>query len=367
MKEVYFDNASTALPIFKNNSHEYANPSTSHKLGVQAAQAIYQARKEFLRMAGCNKSDVVFTSGGTESNNLAIIGYALANKRNKICFYALPWAHPSVLEPMKHASSLGFGTSEALDVNNISLKQDCNFISLPHVCHETGNIFDVEGIALKFKKINSKTVVHIDGVQGFCKEKLCLKNIDLYSFSSHKLHGPAGVGGLFIKKGVRLSPIMFGGKQEKGIRAGTENINGIICFTEAALYLYENMEKFKEKVIKLKQEFLKIKSLLDGVTVNSHEAASPYILSLSFKDVLGEILMNMLSEKGIYVSTGAACKTGDRNVPPLIKMGFGKETSDSSIRLGFSHYNTMEEVVYARDIIKECVESLRKVTVKKRR
>ena len=364
MKEIYFDNASTALPVFNYICSDYANPSTTHKLGIKADLTITNARKEILKIVGCDKSDVVFTSGGTESNNLAIIGYGHFNKKKDVCFHALPWAHPSVLEPMKHLSNVNNCSVKAFDINRILFNNEYNFISLPQICHETGNTYDIGKIAQAVKETNPDTIIHIDGVQGFCKEKLPLENIDLYSFSSHKIHGPAGVGGLVIKKGIRLSPVLFGGKQEHGLRAGTENTNGIAHFTKAALYLHENMENYKTKTKLVKTELMNITSELSGVYINTSSNSSPYILNMSFEGVKGEVLMNMLSEKGIYVSTGAACKIGSKEAS-LIKMGFSKAIADSSIRLSFSHHNTIEEAQYARYVIIECVTVLRKINRKK--
>ena len=358
MKEVYFDNASTALPVFKYETLDLGNPSTSHAYGIRAERELTNARRILGRIIGCDKNEVIFTSGGTESNNLAILGYGFANRRNNVSFHALPGAHPSVLESIKSLTNLGFGVSKELDISSISQLCEHSFISLPQVCHETGEVYNIEEIAAKLKKMNTKTIVHIDGVQGFCKERLSMENIDLYSVSSHKIHGPSGVGGLMVKKGVRLMPILSGGNQEQGLRAGTQNTNGAIQFAHTAQKLHENMDANKSKVLAVKTELLKITQELDFVSVNSPVQATPYILSMSFLGVLGEVLMNMLSEKRIFVSTGAACK---RNSSPLSKMGFMKELAESSIRFGLSHHNTVEEAEYTRNVIKDCVVALRKV------
>ena len=362
MKEIYFDNASTALPIESQSNCSYGNPSTTHVLGVKAYNALEQARKDLAQILGCDKDEVVLTSGGTESNNLAIIGYAIAHKRKGVRYAALPWAHPSVTLAMKHAVGQGLATeaSELVCAEaEISFAEGANFTSIPQVCHETGNKYDVEKISFCLKKSSQKNIVHVDGAQGFCKEKLNLKNIDLYSFSGHKIHAPAGTGGLMVKKGVRLSALFFGGGQEAGLRAGTQNVQGAASLALAAKKLHKNMDENSAAVLVVKSELLKLTEDLSDVHINAAQKSSPYILNMSFIGAKGEVLANMLSEKGIYVSTGAACKVGKSEIPALKLMGFGKEIADSAVRFSFSPHNTVEEARLAREAVIECVAKLR--------
>ena len=369
MKEIYFDNASTALPVQSFKEENFGNPSTTHKLGVKAYNALNQAKKDVCQLLGCETDEFVLTSGGTESNNLAIIGYATAHKRSNVCFAALPWAHPSVTEPIKQIKVLGFGRIAVFDYNNLGineadrswLSEGANFISIPQICHETGNMYDVEKISLLLKLLNPKNIIHIDGAQGFCKNKLSFKNIDLYSFSGHKIHAPSGTGGLFVKKGVRLSAIFLGGGQEMGIRAGTPNVQGAVSLACTAKKLYENSGSNLIRVSEVKAELLKLVDEMDEVYVNSSYESLPYILNMSFIGVRGEVLVNMLSEKGIYTSTGAACKVSKKEIPALVQMGFAKEMADSAVRFSFSHHNTTDEAIQARKAIIECVTKLRKI------
>ena len=363
MKEIYFDNASTALPLLSCSEGCFGNPSTTHALGVKAYAALNHAKSEIAQILSCKKDEIIFTSGGTESNNLAIIGYGIANKKKNVKFFALPWAHPSVTQAMKHINDIGIGTHEKLDLQNFKNQaaKGINFISITQICHETGDKNEVEKISDALKKLNPKNIIHIDGVQGFCKERLSLKNIDLYSFSGHKIHATCGIGGLFIQKGVRLSPLLYGGEQENGLRAGTQNIQGAVGLAFAAKKLYESMDSNLKKVAEVKAEMLKLVDELERVYVNSNGDSSPYILNMSFVGVKGEVLVNMLSEKSIYFSTGAACRVSNKEALALELMGYEKERADSAIRFSFSHFNTINEASLARKAVIECVSMLRKI------
>ena len=360
MQEIYFDNASTALPVYTYSEGSLGNPSTSHKLGVKAYNALNQAKNDLCNILGCEKEELVLTSGGTESNNLAIIGYAIRHKRNKTKFAALPWAHPSVLGAIKQVSSLGFGHEETLCLKNIdNFATGVNFISIPQVCHETGDKYD--DLPYSLKQLNPTNIIHVDGAQGFCKDKFNLKNIDLYSFSGHKIHAQPGIGGLFVKRGVGLSALFFGGGQEMGLRAGTPNTQGARSLSSAAKKMFESIDINRKNIADIKSEILKLVDELDGVYVNSCRDSSPYILNMSFTGVKGEVLVNMLSEKGVYVSTGAACKASKKDVSALALMGFNMERADSAIRFSFSHINTVSEADLARKAIIESVKLLRKI------
>ena len=367
--QIYFDNASTALPVYAYPENNFGNPSTTHALGIKAYDALMQAKKDLCKILGCETDELVFTSGGTESNNLAIIGYATAHKRSKLRFAALPWAHPSVNLAIKQVDTLGFGSQEALctkslaclEGENSTFAHGSNFISIPQICHETGDIYDVEKIASYYIQLNPKNIIHIDGVQGFCKNKINLKNIHLYSFSGHKIHAPCGTGGLYVKKGVRLSALLFGGGQEMGLRAGTHNTYGAVALANSAKEQCEKMESHFKKANEVKAELKKIVDELGDVYVNYGFNTSPYILNMSFIGAKAEVLVNMLSENGIYVSTGAACKVSKKEVPALVQMGFDKERADSAIRFSFSHHNTVDEACLARKTVARCVALLRKI------
>ena len=365
MREVYFDNASTALPVYRLKLEDYGNPSAIHSLGVRADTVLTESRRLFSKILNTAPNEIIFTSGGTESNNLAIIGYALAHRRNTTCFIALPWVHPSITHSIKHIAALNFGKEIYADsVEDVILNikpTGTHFICLPQICHETGDIYDIEKMSFEIKKINPSSIIFVDGAQGFCKESIDIGNIDLYSFSSHKIHGPCGVGGLYIKKGIRLAPLAAGGNQEMGLRSGTPNVQGISEFAASAEKLNNNKFESHKSVCAIKYELLKLTSDLNDVYVNSLLGhTSPYILNMSFCGIKGEVLVNGLSSEGIYASTGAACNVNKKGNASLINMGISKSRAESAVRFSFSHANTVDEAVYARKKICEIVTALRK-------
>lgn len=352
---IYFDNAATTPTLPYLNCDIFGNPSSPHGLGIKAERALYDARKVFFNISD---NELTFTSGGTESNNLAILGFVLANKRENIILFAEPWEHPSILEPIKHAE-LHLGVKSI-----IAPRQEWNTATggkslacLSHVNHETGDINDAQSIALELKKQNPSTTILVDGAQGFLKESLTLNNIDMYAFSGHKFHAPCGTGGLFVKKGIRLSPLFYGGGQEKNLRPGTENLEGIIKMSQAATFHLNNSPHHVKEIYSI---ISGIKNELDGVEINSiANKTSPYILNMSFLGIKGETLVHMLSEKGVLASMGAACRSRKKIKTTLEEMGFGH--SQSAVRFSFSCLNTLEEAVQGREIIINCVNQLRRV------
>ncbi|MCL2225114.1 MAG: cysteine desulfurase [Defluviitaleaceae bacterium] len=364
---IYFDNAATTPPRAREESasHFHGNPSSPHGLGISTERALIAARKEMAGLLSCRENEIIFTSGGTESNNLALLGFALANKRQSIQIFAAPWEHPSVLEPLRFAQE--FGIAETITAPLATLRErvknsrGINLVSISQVSHETGDIFDVAEIAAELKRENPKTIIHVDGVQGFCKEKIDLANIDMYSFSGHKIHGAAGVGGLFVKSGVRLVPLLHGGGQENGIRAGTENVGGILQTVSAAAQLHALRDENHSHAAAIKSELAQLKTDLPDVLENALGSTSPYILNLSFLGIKGETLVHLLSDKGIYASMGAACRSRKKQKSILETMGFSKERAESAVRFSFSHLNTIQEATTAKQIIIDSVSQMRRV------
>lgn len=355
---IYFDNAATSPPI--NIPQLFHNPSSPHALGINAERALRDARKKIAAILGSTDPDeVIFTSGGTESNNLAILGYALANSRQNINLISTPHEHPSILAPIKFAYERNWGTPHTKLVIPTTGPA---LVSISHVNHETGDINDINAIASDIKKIKPGAAIHIDGAQGFGKESVCLQNIDMYSFSGHKFHGPMGVGGLWIKKGIRLTPLQHGGGQENNMRSGTENVPAIVQMAIAAESACQNFTNNHTHVAQLNSIIRNLKSDLKDVTVNNLGGeTSPYILNMSFLGVKGEVLVHALSEKGVYVSMGAACRSRKRAKPALELMGFAPEVAQSAIRFSFSPINTIEEATHAREIIFDLVKQFRKL------
>ena len=358
---IYFDNAATTMPM--HSSLVFHNPSSPHVLGIKSERALRDARNQIASALGSgtgqNQGDIIFTSGGTESNNLAILGFALAFAKQGVSLISTPYEHPSILAPIQHASDRGWAGGMS-DLKQIP--QGNVLVSLSHVNHETGDINDVNKIGADIKQINPTAVIHIDGVQGLCKEAVCLDNIDMYSFSGHKCHGPMGVGGLWVRKGVRLTPLLHGGGQESGLRPGTENVSGIVQMAEAVSGQTKAMAVNYAHVTAIKNVLLSLQEELPDVCVNAMGAnTSPYILNMSFMGVKGEILVHALSEKGICVSMGAACRSRKKGQPALEIMGFAPKIAESAIRFSFSALNTLEEAMLAREIIIGEVNRFRKL------
>ena len=357
---IYFDNAATTSPI--TAPQVFHNPSSPHALGIKAERALRHSRKiisNVLSSPSCQAApeEIIFTSGGTESNNLAILGYSLSNMRHNAGLASAPHEHPSILAPIRfaqeqnwaHATSLGTSSGPVL-------------VCISHVNHETGDINDIEAIAADIKKNNPASVIFVDGSQGFCKEKISLRNIDMYSFSGHKCHGPIGTGGLWVKKGLRLTPLQHGGGQEDGRRSGTENVPAIIQMAEAADIMHKNFTANHDHVAKIKLILLSLKDSLPNVEINSLSGhVTPYILNMSFLGIKGEILVHALSEKNIYVSMGAACRSRKRAKPALELMGFAPEIAASAIRFSFSPCSTLQEAEQALPVIIQTVNQLRRL------
>ncbi|MCL2356102.1 MAG: aminotransferase class V-fold PLP-dependent enzyme [Defluviitaleaceae bacterium] len=363
-KEIYFDNAATTAPLFfdcadgKSPLPYPANPSSPHGLGIRAERKLADARKDFAEILGCRPGEIIFTSGGTESNNLAILGFALANKRRGVTLFCEPQAHPSVIEPIKFAAELGLaeiGDRRDLEGPSRGLRLVC----LSHVSHETGDICNLAETAARLKRENPETVVFADGAQGFCKE-FGHTGVDMYSFSGHKIHGAAGFGGLY--SGVRLVPFSRGGGQENGLRSGTENLHGAIQTACAAKHLAANLEENHARVAAIKAALREIAYALPDVTENAlSDVVSPYILNLSFAGIKGETLVHVLSENGIFASMGAACRSRKKQKSALEAMGFSKERAESAVRFSFSHLNTLEEAEIAKRVVIEKVSELRRI------
>ena len=360
---IYFDNAATTQPLpcpYLDNF--YANPSSPHLLGIEAERELANARGVIANILNCNPAEVTFTSGGTEANNLALLGYATANRHKNVTFIASPWEHPSVLEPLKFIQEQGLGTAVIMPVENyIPPDNSSVFVAISHINHETGDINDIAGIAKRLKAISSNVVVLVDGVQGFCKEKPDLKDIDMLSLSAHKCHGPTGVGALMARKYVRMRPLLYGGGQENKLRPGTENLAGITHFAKVAAELYKHQAAYHIHVTAVKAKLAELATDLPGVQINANKNTSPYILNLSFAGLKGETLVHILSKRGIHASMGAACQSRKKVTTTLEHMGFSADRASSAVRFSFSHLNTVEEAIAAKATIIECVNQMRKV------
>lgn len=379
--EVYLDNSATTKvrkevieKMVEVMEHEYGNPSSIHLKGYRAEKILAESRKSVAKLLKSETDEIIFTSGGTESNNLAIRGIAYGMKRFGNHIITSKIEHPSVLNVMKQLEEEGYDVTY-LDVDNCGkvdldeLKDAINdktiLISIMAVNNEIGTIEPIEDIA-KLKEKAKTAYFHVDGIQAVGKIKLDVKrqNIDLLSLSGHKIHGPKGIGAIYIKRGVKIKPIMYGGGQEGNLRSGTENLPGIVGLGETCKLTKENFDEYTSKLVHLKKRLYDgIKSEISDIHLNGPDIdnGAPQILNVSFLGVRGEVLLHALEEKGIYVSTGSACSSHKNTESHVLKaIGLSHEYIEGAIRFSFSIFNTDEEIDYTVDVLKDKVNFLRK-------
>lgn len=375
--ECYFDNSATTKPTQKvvdsmvnALTDNYGNPSSLHILGDAAKQTLDESRRIISNSLSCKPGEIYFTSGGTESNNLAIFGTAMALKRrgNRIVTTAIE--HPSVSEPMNRLQEQGFEVVR-LHVNKYGVVEDSDIfeavtgdtilVSMMMVNNEVGSIQPLATAAKAIRRAGAPAQLHCDGVQAYGKLPINLKSsgIDLFSASAHKIHGPKGQGILYVKSGSKLTPYILGGGQEDNVRSGTHGMPGIAGYASAVSDI-GNINENAEHVRSLKNLLLSKLTVLDNVHVNSPLDSIPYILNLSLVGIPSEVLRNYLSSEGICVSTGSACSKGHRS-KVLTSMELPVEVIDSAIRISFSRYNTKEEVEFLADKLIFAAKNLRKV------
>jgi len=358
---IYFDNAATT-PICEEAKAEmlreveiFGNPSSLHGLGLEAERYILSAAKGLATIIGASANELFFTSGATESNNIAIFGAVGSYRRGRIVTSAAE--HPSVIEPFKALRDKGFEVviippkeNGEVDLAQLigNINEETLLVSVMSVNNETGALCDIEGVSRAVKDKNKNTLFHTDSVQAFAKHEINVSRgkIDLLSASGHKIGAPKGIGLLYVRNGVRVKPLFFGGGQQNAIRPGTENTIGIGAFAAAAKCAHFNIQA-NLKTVGLINDFLrktfeKDIFFTDKALVNSPKGASPYILNVSFPKIKPEILMRLLEEDGVYVSTGAACSS-KRKSGNSQRRGLMKELEESSIRFSFSPRNTVEQ------------------------
>jgi len=374
---IYFDNAATTPPLVEHLSNHadcaegstesqfwFMNPSSPHLGGIKASRALEKSRDKIKNSAGFQSGEVVFTSGGTESNNIALLGHAIAQKKQGMSIFAEPWEHPSTLGPLKYINDEKLATVRLGAYEDWSIpSKGTVLITVSHVSHETGDVNDITRITDEVKRHNPEAIIHIDGAQGFCKETIHTCNVDMYSASAHKFHGPSGLGFLYLKKGIRLKPIFFGGSQEFGLSPGTESVGRITTLSNVIASMQSALNKNADAVMAIKSIMSSLASVIPDACINERsQNVSPYILNISFLGIKGEVLVHLLSEKGVYASMGAACRSRKKEKSALETMGFGKERAESSVRFSFSHLNTPEEANTACEIILDSVAKLRRVS-----
>lgn len=379
--EIYFDNAATTKIIpevreimLKTMDVEYGNPSSMHLKGVGAEKYIRYARNTISKQLKCEPKEITFTSGGTEANNLALIGIALANKRAGNHIITTSIEHASVYNPVLYLEELGFRITflnvredGKVDLEHLkeSLCEDTILVSTMAVNNEIGTIEPIEEVAKIIKGYNKNILYHVDAIQAFGKQIIYPKRIgiDALSISGHKIHGPKGSGALFVDSRVKIKPILYGGGQEKGLRSGTENTAAIAGIGKACEEMYLHLDENRDKMNQVKQVLIDGATQIEGVTDNSGEA--PHIASLSFRGVRSEVLLHALEEKGIYVSAGSACSSNHPAISGVLKaIGLEKELLESTLRFSFCEYNTVEEAEYTVQALNELLPMLRRFTRK---
>ncbi len=380
---VYLDNSATTQPyqevveaMLKYMTTDFGNPSSLHRMGMTAEKAVKDSRKSVAASLGVKEEEIYFTSGGTEADNTALFGAVQARKRrgNKIITSSIE--HPAVLESCRKLEEMGFQVEYIpvdrkgmidMQVLEDSLNEQTILISIMQVNNEVGSIQPIpELIDLKKRigdKLGTEILLHTDAVQSYGKLPMQINGIDLISISGHKVHGPKGVGALYVRKGLNLPPYILGGGQERGLRSGTENVPAAVGFGTAARLSAEKLTKRIESMRMVKTYLAEgIASEIPDVRFNSRPEGSPSILNVSFSGIRGEVLLHTLEQSDIYVSTGSACSSKKRGQSHVLKaMGLSDKDIEGAIRFSFSEFNTREEMDYVLVRLKEAVQKFRKL------
>lgn len=383
--EVYLDNSATtrcfdevAQLMTKVMCEDYGNPSSLHRKGVQAEQYIRYAKETIAKNLKVNEKEIFFTSGGTESDNLAIRGCAYANSRRGKHLITTQIEHPAILQTMRQLEEEGYRvTYLPVDEKGCIRLEDLEraitgetiLVSIMHTNNEVGSLQPIEEAGAMIKRMDSRILFHVDAVQGYGKFRIHPKkmNIDLLSVSGHKIHGPKGIGFLYINDKVKIKPILFGGGQQNGMRSGTENVPGIAGMAKAIEIIYSGLDKDVERLYCMKEAFVRGIQELPDVTVNGHSGrdGAPHVVSVSFAGVRSEVILHALEDKGIYVSAGSACSAHKPQPSATLQaMGIHGDQLGSTIRFSFSVENTMEEVDYTLQTLYDIIPVLRKFTRK---
>ena len=379
--EVYFDNSATTRCygevkdiVVKTMLEDYGNPSAMHTKGVEAEQYVKAAASRIARILKVTEKEILFTSGGTESNNLALIGGAMANKRAGNHIITTAVEHAAVARPVDFLKEQGFEVTilpvdeqgvVRLDALEAALREDTILVSTMYVNNEVGSVMPVEKIAALVHEKSPKALYHVDAIQAFGKFRIYPKKmgIDLLSVSGHKIHGPKGVGFLYISSRAKVQPMILGGGQQTGMRAGTDNVPGIAGLGVAAETIYTDFEEKTEHLYQLKEKMASGLAELEDVKINGMplREGAPQILSVSFMGIRSEVLLHTLEEKGIYVSAGSACSSHKRKASAtLTAMGMPASQIECTVRISFSEENTFEEADYCLEVLKEVVPLLRR-------
>lgn len=379
--EAYLDNSATtrcyeevAEIVAKTMIEDYGNPSAMHLKGVEAENYVKESAKAIAKTLKVQDKEIYFTSGGTESDNWALIGSALANHRQGKHMITTPFEHSAVSAPLAWLQEQGFEITVIpvdeqgnLDLKKLegAIREDTILVSTMFVNNEMGAVVPVEEVGKIVHEKNPKALYHVDAIQAYGKYKIYPKKmgIDLLAVSGHKIHGPKGVGFLYINEKAKVQPLILGGGQQKGMRSGTDNVPGIAGLGAAAKMIYENLDKNVEHMRELKLYFAKELEKLEQVEINGPdpEKGAPHILNVSFLGVRSEVLLHSLEDLGIYVSAGSACSSHKRaGSASLGALSLPQERKESAIRFSFCETTTKEEVDYTLEALKKLLPMLRR-------
>lgn len=382
--EVYLDNSATtrAYPevgelVYKVMCRDYGNPSSMHRKGVEAEHYVKDAKETIAKKLKVNAKEIFFTSGGTESDNLALIGVARANKRRGNHLITSSIEHPAILNTMRHLEEEeGFRVTYLpvdaagrirLDALKEALCEDTILVSVMYVNNEVGTVQPIEEAVQMVKAYDPQIIFHSDAVQGYGKYRIYPKRmgIDLLSASGHKIHGPKGIGFLYIGEKVKITPIVYGGEQQKNIRSGTENVPGIAGLGLASEMIYKDLDMKVALMRELKAYFIEGLKKIDRTVIHglTDEGSAPHIISAGIAGIRSEVLLHTLEEKGIYVSSGSACASNHPAISGVLKgIGAAQEYLDATLRFSMSEFTTKEEIDYTLETLYNCVPMLRKYT-----
>ncbi len=381
--EIYLDNSATtrcfpeaAKLMYKVMTEDYGNPSSLHQKGIDAEKYVREAKEIIAKNLKAEPKEIYFTSGGTESDNLALMGAAHANQRAGRHLITTRIEHPAILNTMKELQNQGFQvTYLPVDDKGIvriedleaALTEETILVSVMYVNNEIGSVQPIEAIGNLLKNREKPILFHVDAVQGYGKFRILPKKmgIDMLSISGHKIHGPKGMGILYVDEHVKIHPILFGGGQQRDLRSGTENVPGIAGLAEAVKEIYTDFEPKMERLYELRAFFISEMDKLEGTTVNGPRGreGAPHIVSVSFAGVRSEVLLHALEEKGIYVSSGSACASNHPAVSETLKaIHVKKELLDTTIRFSFSEFTTKEELETTVETLGSLLPMLRRFT-----
>lgn len=383
--EAYLDNAATTrvFPEVREMmvhvmEEDFGNPSSKHTKGITAENYIKEAKETICTQLKCKPKEIIFTSGGTESNNMAFIGTAIANRRAGKHVITTRIEHASVHEPMAYLEEMGYdvtylpvdstGRVSVEELEN-AIREDTFLISIMYVNNELGSVQPIEQIGQMLKKKHPQILFHVDAIQAFGKYKIVPKKlgVDMMSVSGHKIHGPKGSGFLYVNEKVKIRPILFGGGQQDGMRSGTENVPAIAGLGVAVKEIYTGHLEKRAKLYELKKRLIAGLQDVDGVTINALidpiEETAPHIVSVSFANTRSEVMLHALAQKGVFVSSGSACSSNHPELSGTLQaIGVKSELLDSTLRFSFSVMTTSEEIDYAIEVVKEALPVLRKFT-----